>query len=56
MILFDCIHTWRNRIVVALADEAQVVVDLIPQLEKVIGCQPPVLALPPAANAHRYSP
>ncbi|QJB56901.1 AAA family ATPase [Pseudodesulfovibrio sp. zrk46] len=41
----DQLKTWRERIRNALGDEAQVLVEAIPNLELIIGAQPPVLEL-----------
>ncbi|APR81086.1 Signal transduction histidine kinase CheA [Minicystis rosea] len=44
----------RERLGAALGGSAQLIVDLIPELELVIGKQPPVAALPPAEERNRF--
>ena len=48
------IQQWRTRIQSALGDTAQVVVDVIPELERIIGKQPPVPELSPGAAENRF--
>ena len=48
------IQQWRSRIQSALGDTAQVIVDVIPELEKIIGKQPPVPELSPSAAENRF--
>ena len=48
------IQQWRTRILSALGDTAQVIVDVIPELEKIIGKQPPVPELSPSAAENRF--
>lgn len=45
---------WRQRLVGALAGNGQLIVDMIPQVELVIGRQPPVAELPPAEAQRRF--
>ncbi len=47
------IGQWRERLLEALVPNAQLVVDLVPELELMIGPQPPVVALPPAEARNR---
>ncbi len=46
--------SWRDRIHSALVPNGQVMVDLIPELELIIGPQPPVPALGPEAAQNRF--
>ncbi|XYI02330.1 AAA family ATPase [Sorangium sp. So ce1128] len=48
------IAAWKQRLLEALTINGQLIVDLIPQLELVIGRQPPVPALPPADEQNRF--
>ena len=48
------IQQWRTRILSALGDSAQVIVDVIPELERIIGKQPPVPELSPSAAENRF--
>ncbi|MBF1990116.1 ATP-binding protein [Fischerella thermalis] len=45
---------WREKLLAALGDNAQVVVDVIPDLELLIGKQPEAIALPPAEAQNRF--
>ncbi len=46
---------WRERLRRAWGEDGQVLVDLIPQLELVVGAQPVVQPLPSAAAQHRFN-
>ena len=48
------IAVWRERLQTALGKSAQLVVDVIPPIELVIGPQPPVPELPPAEAQNRF--
>ncbi len=48
------ISKWRARLQAALGAEGQLVVDVIPQLEDLIGRQPPVSELPATEAQHRF--
>ena len=48
------IQQWKTRILSALGDSAQVIVDVIPELEKIIGKQSPVPELSPSAAENRF--
>ncbi|OUL22505.1 ATP-binding sensor histidine kinase [Nostoc sp. 106C] len=39
------INDWKNKILAALGDNAQVIIDVIPELKKIIGSQPAVIEL-----------
>ncbi|BAY65626.1 multi-sensor signal transduction multi-kinase [Calothrix brevissima NIES-22] len=45
---------WREKLLAALGDNAQIVVDVIPDLEFLIGKQPEAIALPPAEAQNRF--
>ncbi|QRK09177.1 AAA family ATPase [Archangium violaceum] len=47
--------TWRERLHEAWGDKGQVLVDLVPQLELVVGRQPAVQELPPAEAQNRFN-
>ncbi|MBL4833091.1 MAG: diguanylate cyclase [Pseudomonas sp.] len=49
----DKLDEWRDRLVAALAPNAALVIDLVPELALVIGEQPPVIELPPAESRNR---
>ena len=49
------IESWRSRILSALGNNAQVVIDVIPELELITGPQPPVPALPPVQARNRFN-
>ncbi|MEO1561597.1 MAG: AAA family ATPase, partial [Cyanobacteria bacterium J06632_19] len=46
---------WKTKILQALGDNAQVIVDVIPELEKIIGEQPPVAELSGNAAENRFN-
>ncbi|WP_437281654.1 AAA family ATPase [Sorangium sp. So ce375] len=46
---------WRARLSAALGSIGQVVVDVIPELERVVGLQPPVQPLGPSESKNRFS-
>ncbi|WPB77146.1 ATP-binding sensor histidine kinase [Archangium violaceum] len=46
---------WRERLHAAWGEQGQVLVDLVPQLELVVGRQPAVPELPPAEAQHRLN-
>jgi predicted ATPase/signal transduction histidine kinase len=48
------IADWKTRLQTALGPNGQLIVDVIPQLELVIGRQIPVPALPPAESQNRF--
>jgi PAS domain S-box-containing protein len=48
------VATWRERLLAALGDSAQVVIDVIPDLELILGKQPPTIELPPAESQNRF--
>ena len=45
---------YRSRLLEVLGDNARIIVDMVPQLELVIGAQPPAPELPPDATRHRF--
>ncbi|MCT7982647.1 AAA family ATPase [Laspinema sp. A4] len=51
----DRITEWREQILLQLGKNAQVIIDLIPEVELIIGKQPPVPVLPPAESQNRLS-
>jgi predicted ATPase/signal transduction histidine kinase/tRNA A-37 threonylcarbamoyl transferase component Bud32 len=50
----DELARWRDQIAAAIAPNARIVVDAIPALERIIGPQPPVVALDAAATQSRF--
>jgi predicted ATPase/signal transduction histidine kinase len=46
---------WRERLHEAWGDQGQVLVDVVPPLEFLVGRQPPVPELPPAEAQHRFN-
>ncbi|MDZ8050201.1 MAG: protein kinase domain-containing protein [Aulosira sp. ZfuVER01] len=46
---------WKNEILTALGDNAQVIIDVIPELKKIIGAQPPVTELFGNAAQQRFN-
>jgi PAS domain S-box-containing protein len=45
---------WRNALIAALGPNGQLIVNLIPELELVVGKQPPVEELPPQESQSRF--
>ncbi|MBN2737948.1 MAG: AAA family ATPase [Spirochaetales bacterium] len=45
---------WKKNILDALSQNAQVIIDLIPALEQIIGPQPPVIELTPLESQNRF--
>ena len=45
---------WRERLREAWGEQGQVLVDVVPQLERVVGRQPAVPELPPGESQHRF--
>jgi predicted ATPase len=51
----DKIAEWRKDILAALGSNGQVIVDIIPEMELIIGSQPPVEPLPPTQSQNRFN-
>jgi PAS domain S-box-containing protein len=49
------LNIWRKSLLQALGNNAQVIIDVIPELELVVGKQPPVAELPPAEAQNRFN-
>ena len=49
------LNQWKVQLLAALEPNAQVLVDVIPELEFVIGKQPPVSELPPTESRNRFN-
>ncbi|MEO0867670.1 MAG: serine/threonine-protein kinase PknK, partial [Cyanobacteria bacterium J06642_11] len=49
------LHTWKVQILNALENSAQVMIDLIPELENILGSQPPVPKLTGVAAQNRFN-
>lgn len=49
------IQAWRTKILAALGDNAQVIIDLIPELAQITGPQSPAPALSGTAAQHRFN-
>ncbi|MBH8563730.1 AAA family ATPase [Nostoc sp. CENA67] len=48
------LQQWKTQILEALGENGQVMIDVIPELEKIIGTQPPVLQLSWSAAQNRF--
>ncbi len=46
---------WRQKLLQALGNKGQIVIDVIPELETIIGKQPPVAQLEPSAAQNRFN-
>ncbi|HEY9644796.1 MAG TPA: serine/threonine-protein kinase PknK, partial [Chroococcidiopsis sp.] len=51
----DQLNQWRDRLLAALAPNAQVMIDVLPELMLVLGPQPAVAELPPAETRNRFN-
>ncbi|MFN6572130.1 AAA family ATPase [Dendronalium sp. ChiSLP03b] len=49
------IHNWRTKLLAALGEQSQVIVDVIPELELIIGKQPEVTELSGSAAENRFN-
>ncbi|MEH2236075.1 trifunctional serine/threonine-protein kinase/ATP-binding protein/sensor histidine kinase [Nostoc sp.] len=49
------LEQWKATILTALGENAQVIIEVIPELEKIIGQQPPVLELSGSAAQNRFN-
>jgi PAS domain S-box-containing protein len=49
------LQIWRTQLSIALGDSAQVIVEVIPELEQIIGSQPPAIELSGTAAQHRFN-
>lgn len=49
------IATWKKQLSTALETQAQVIIDVIPELELLLGKQPPVPELPAAESQNRFN-
>ncbi|MGH1396460.1 MAG: trifunctional serine/threonine-protein kinase/ATP-binding protein/sensor histidine kinase [Trichormus sp.] len=51
----DQLQQWRSKILSALGEQAQVIIDVIPELEQIIGKQPPVPEISGVAMQNRFN-
>ncbi len=49
------IANWKTKLLEALGVDSQVMIDVIPEIELIIGKQPPVTALSPTASQNRFN-
>ncbi|MEA5602192.1 AAA family ATPase [Nostoc sp. UHCC 0252] len=49
------LSSWKNKILQVLRDEGQVILEVIPELEQIIGQQPPATELSPSAAQNRFN-
>ncbi|GBO55951.1 high-affnity carbon uptake protein Hat/HatR [Pseudanabaena sp. lw0831] len=49
------LHTWRDRLLEALGSNAQIIIDVIPEVEKITGKQATALELPPTEAQNRFN-
>ncbi|KYC42799.1 hypothetical protein WA1_11740 [Scytonema hofmannii PCC 7110] len=50
----SCLIQWREKLLAALGINAQVIIDVIPKVELIIGKQPPVPELSPTESQNRF--
>ncbi len=51
----ESLEYWRRKLLQALGDKGQIIIDVIPELETIIGKQPPVTKLEPSAAQNRFN-
>jgi PAS domain S-box-containing protein len=51
----DRISQWRSKLLLALRENGRVIVDVIPELEIIIGSQPTLTQLPPSEAKYRFN-
>jgi predicted ATPase/class 3 adenylate cyclase/GAF domain-containing protein len=51
----ETLRIWRERLAAALGVNARIIVEVIPEVELIIGPQPPVQRLPPAEERNRFN-
>ncbi|MEG4206915.1 AAA family ATPase [Microcoleus sp. Pol7_A1] len=49
------LQTWKNQIILAVGENRQVLIDVIPELENIIGKQPPATELSGSAAQNRFN-
>ncbi|MDF5710512.1 MAG: AAA family ATPase [Nostoc sp. S4] len=49
------LSTWKNKILQALGENGQVILEVIPELKQIIGEQPPATELTPSAAENRFN-
>ncbi|MEH2022568.1 trifunctional serine/threonine-protein kinase/ATP-binding protein/sensor histidine kinase [Nostoc sp.] len=49
------LSTWKNKILQVLGEQGQVILEVIPELEQIIGQQPPATELSPSAAQNRFN-
>ncbi|WP_410477607.1 AAA family ATPase [Nostoc sphaeroides] len=49
------LQTWKTQILAALGENAQIIIDLIPELEKIVGSQPPAVELSGTAAQRQFN-
>ncbi|AVH68023.1 trifunctional serine/threonine-protein kinase/ATP-binding protein/sensor histidine kinase [Nostoc sp. 'Peltigera membranacea cyanobiont' N6] len=49
------LSTWKNKILQVLGDQGQVILEVIPELEQIIGQQPPATEVSPSAAQNRFN-
>ncbi|WP_449421018.1 trifunctional serine/threonine-protein kinase/ATP-binding protein/sensor histidine kinase [Phormidium nigroviride] len=53
---FDAqLHAWKTKILLAVGDNGQVLIEVIPELERIIGAQPPAPELSGSAAQNRFN-
>ncbi|NEQ36393.1 MAG: AAA family ATPase [Okeania sp. SIO3I5] len=49
------LQTWKNKLLEAIGNNGQIIIDVIPELEKIIGLQPPVEQLGATESQNRFN-
>ena len=50
----DRLNRWQEQVRIALGNNGQVIVEVIPEMELILGKQPPINSLPPAEAENRF--
>lgn len=51
----EALAIWKQQLNTALGNNGQVIIDVIPEIEQIIGQQPPVVELPPEEAQNRFN-
>ncbi|MCI0528880.1 MAG: AAA family ATPase, partial [Nitrospira sp.] len=49
------LHRWKEKLLAAFGSNGQIIMDVIPELELIVGKQPPVIELGPAESQNRFN-
>ncbi|NDJ17522.1 trifunctional serine/threonine-protein kinase/ATP-binding protein/sensor histidine kinase [Myxacorys almedinensis] len=49
------LQQWQDKLLAAVGNHGQVIIDVIPEVEQILGKQPAIAALPPTEAQHRFN-